>query len=224
MNYRTSLLLPAILLLSLFSYAQLQPGSRMYGGSFRISGSTSERSGEQSQENNSWMIMPQLGWVIKPNVLIGIQLGISGYQNQYDLNQKTNSFGPSAGFFLRRYYPISTRWSLIAGGTLSSEFQSIKTKTTNGVLVGSVKGMNISLAAAPGITFRAGKSIWLESHFENLLRFGWGRQVTKNYDMSGAETAKVINKQWAAELNTPQLSALLIGIRWILPPGKSQKD
>lgn len=220
MKYRIGLLILALLFFSENNHAQLQTGSRMYGGSFRIYGTSSVRSGESSIDNNSWMLMPQLGWVIKPNVLIGVQLGITGYRYQYDLNQKTTMLGPAAGFFARRYYPLSARWALIAAGAFSGEYQSVQTKTINGVLIGSVKGLNFSLTATPGITFRAGKSIWLESQFDNLLRMGWGRQVSKTFDLSGTESSRVTNSQTVAELNTPQLNSLVIGIRWILPPRK----
>jgi hypothetical protein len=208
-----------ILFIGLVVSAQIEKGSKLIGGSLGFFSNKSQTITQFEQSSNSWSISPQFGWAPEKNKLIVFAIGFSGSNTVQNQDLKTRNSNPFVGVFYRQYYNLHARWLFYVNTQLLVSFNNQQTK--NGTIItGKANGYNISAGLAPGITYRAGKSIWLEATLSNILNLSYGHSNAKNYDQAGVFVTEYNQNQFSANANIPDASALNIGVKWILTAKK----
>ncbi len=203
-----------VVFIALSSNAQINQGTILLGGG--ISGNSSKSGEGPSQTKNSWFsLAPSIGFAVKENKVIGINLFYS--HNKYAYNSSpikyrtTNGYG--GGVFYRSYLPLAKKFYLFGEGnayfryTKQSDEQVFDTKYSN-------KQTEIGLSVYPGLSYAVNKRFHLEASINNLLSLAYYR--TSNESVSPISTTKVKGSGLSYSANVSSSSPLTLGFRFVL--------
>ena len=198
--------------------AQVQKGSLFLGGSLTL-GSNSYKSSSTTNKNSNWSISPQIGKAIDLNKIIGIQLFAGGNADE-SLNggtplNKNVSTAYGMGVFYRQYFPLAAKWAMFGNGAIDGRYGAGQTKS-NGIKTGENNGWAFSAAITPGISYKAGKSIWLEAALSNLVGINYSFDKQDNINETGQVFSNVKRSSFNGGINLSGFNSIAIGLRWII--------
>ncbi len=171
-----SLLLPALLLTSLLSFAQIEKGSTLIGGTLAFSTVNNE---SNNSKLTAFNISPAIGKALKQNLVLGVDL-LYYYSKSKSVGvpaneAKTNGIG--GGVFLRQYASLAKKLYLFGQGRIGTAFY--KTEHTSPA-INDYKNFNINLSAYPGFAYSITPRLMLEAGLPNLLQVNYGSQKIEN--------------------------------------------
>ena len=186
--------------------AQIPKGAVWLGGTINYYESKSEEFNSKQQTLN---IRPAIGYVVKENSVVGIQLNFS--KSKYEpSNQDQNSYG--ADIFMRRYWEIVKR--LYAFGHFRAGYASTHDEVESTNYSKDAKGWTVGVGATPGIAFSINKKFQLEAGFNDLFYFNYHKS---NSDIvNGGITSSFEDHVVSGGLNFENASNLAVGVRIIL--------
>lgn len=183
------LLLCSISVFSLLASAQITKGSKLLGGALNFGGSKSEPPFSSHTKQATGSIGFSGGVAIRENLVAGGSLFYGHNSSKYDqpnnfplAKSTANSYG--GGAFLRRYVPLGKNFYLFGQASLDfgisnqNQVVSPTTKTES-------NGWNISLNAAPGISYALTRKFQLELGFNNLASLYYGKSTAETTGTSG---------------------------------------
>jgi len=161
-------------------------------------------------EQKGLTIAPVFGKVIKENLVLGIDAGISFYntnQNDAGIKQKQDSY--TSGIFLRQYKSIGKGFYLFLQSRLGYRFEKYD-YTTAGLSTNNYKRHTIGLTATPGISYAVGKRLHLETGLGNLFYLTYSHENGIGYySTAGKYKANTFNA--GVDLNA--FNTLYVGFR-----------
>ncbi|HEX2848858.1 MAG TPA: hypothetical protein VHN59_20090 [Chitinophagaceae bacterium] len=159
------------------THAQIKKGATFLGGS--ISGTTTktERSDTLFSKEKGLIISPAFGKAIKENLVLGVDLSIRVFNNDFrgnSLEQRNHSYG--GGVFLRKYKQLgSSGFSVFGQGRLGVTFDKYKNNSTSMTYSEITKGFGVLLSFYPGLSYSVSKRLQLETGFYDLLSINYSR-------------------------------------------------
>ena len=198
--------------------AQVQKGSLFLGGSLS-GGSNSYESGSSSNKNSNWSFSPQIGKAIDLNKIIGVQIFVGGNTEESSTGavplNKNVSTAYGLGVFYRQYFPLAAKWAMFANAGIDGRYSTGETKS-NGIKTGENNGWVLSTAITPGISYKAGKSIWLEAALNNLLGINYSSNKLNTINENGQVIATAKQNNFNTGINISGFNSIAIGLRWII--------
>lgn len=205
---RLTLTTIAILLFASVTNAQITKGSTFIGG--QISGGKQEfKNGSSSQEQNALFISPAIGTAIKQNLIAGVDFTYSHLKSESTGNLVNEGNGYGAGFFLRRYAPIASRFYFFLQGRAGYSHE--KNESKSGTNPYSSKSSYYNLGLYPGVSFALTKSLHVEAGLNNLALFSYSHGKSKQAGYPD-QTSKAFNFSTSASG-----SNLSFALRFIIP-------
>lgn len=193
------LLLPGMLLLAGSAEAQLQKGTRYWGGTISFNGTLNHNRDKFDKDNVSKTRRPiispeaQLGWFVSDKVMLGVGLRYSIQQEKtvYEPSgYKNSTLGQSLQLlpFIRRYYSLGDRWALFIHGELAPSYSWGKSKSENVITETDKRDLwQYGLAVKPGVVYTFPNKKWSVEAYTNFLSLSFnylpfpeddGRQFT----------------------------------------------
>lgn len=210
----------SILTVSLFFYsanAQIKKGAVFLGGN--ISGSTQKTKSNDITTNKQTVInfSPVFGKAIKENLVLGVIVGYSIYDNKYptDTHIDFEADAYNAGIFLRKYKNIgSSGFYLFVHGGLGAQYM-IQKQAGGPYLPSSdkLKRTSIGVSVYPGLSYAVSKKLHLETGFNNLLSLDYFHE--KKQTSNPGSIAKTNGFSISSSLNNAG-SALYLGFRLLI--------
>jgi len=175
------LLLPGMLLLAGHAKAQLQKGTKYWGGTISFNGTLHRNQDKFDKDNVSKIRKPiispeaQLGWFVSDKVMLGVGL-------RYSIQQEKTIYEPS-GYknstlsqslqllpFIRRYYSLGDRWALFIHGELAPNYSWWKSKSEDITTVTDKSDIwQYGLAVKPGVVYTFPNKKWSVEAYTNFL-------------------------------------------------------
>jgi hypothetical protein len=216
-------LLTAVLFFAILSHAQITKGSTMIGGSVGAN-SNQEDDDDQNRKgkNNQWGAGIDVGRFFANNKAVGLFLNynhglskteISG-SFPYSTESEFNSWG--GGFYYRQYFPLSAKWYLFGQADLGYANYVAENKL-DGKRTSKTKGWNTAVSITPGVSFAAGRKLFIESSFSDLFDVHYGKSKGKDYSPTGTVIGTSKGKSFGVHGNLSGLNNIYFGLRWILP-------
>lgn len=214
------------------SQAQISKGSWFLGGSVNFGSGKSKtdvlNSTAMDRENKqtTWGFRPQLGKAIADNRILGVYFNLGGSKFQDELlSNKARSENSiyGGGIFLRQYYSIGKRFFVFGEGSLGLDYSKGEAWVTQGGPERkdfSSRNFTTSLNLSPGISYQAGRKLFLEAYLNSLLRLSYQSGWVKRYNTQGALLEEGTGNSFSVSANANGVSDIAIGLRWILPARK----
>lgn len=175
------LLLPGMVFLAGNAEAQLQKGTRYWGGTVNFSGEFFRYENEYDQNDVSKSSRPsiapeaQVGWFVSNKTMLGIgaRYGVS-YQKTVEESSgyKSRSVNQSLQIlpFIRQYYGIGDRWAIFIHGELGPNYSWSKVKY-DGASIEKEKNdyWQYGLALKPGVVYTFPNKKWSVEAYTNFL-------------------------------------------------------
>ncbi|HEY0060454.1 MAG TPA: outer membrane beta-barrel protein [Flavisolibacter sp.] len=215
------LLLCSVSVFTLFASAQITKGSKLLGGGIGFGGSRSDPPFSSYSKQANASVGISVGVAIKENLVAGGSLSYGHASSNYhvpsgspDTRNTGNNYG--AGTFLRRYVPLGKNFYLFGQAGLDfgisnqEQVASATTKTKS-------KGWNVSLNAAPGISYALTRKFQLELGFNNLASLYYGKSTSETTGTgapAGGDKGKSSSYGLSTSLGTS--TPLNIGFRFLL--------
>jgi hypothetical protein len=206
----------SVSLLNFFGAAQITKGSTLLGGSVTFGNSkTDPVNGATYTKQINSSVGLSAGVAIKENLVAGGSLSYGHAKLQFvdpgDVTQtanKSNSYG--AGTFLRRYITLGKNFYLF--GQAGLNFGISKGEQPAGVNEKiESKGWNISLNAAPGISYALTKKFQLELGFNDLVSLYYNKSSSESPGNGVPVTSK--NRSYGLSSSLGTSAPLSIGFR-----------
>lgn len=166
--------------LTLPSFAQTQKGQSITSGSVNFSFSKSTTDNPSNFENTSYGVgfFVNRGVFFKESWLLGYTGGVtyqqSVFENQLNsANGSNRSINLSGGIFLRRYWSVLDRLYVYAGGGLTANRQTIKSKVDDGMAPRSTFNLNWQVwpTGQVGALYALSNRIGLEARLRSVIVF-----------------------------------------------------
>ena len=203
---------------SLFLNAQIKKGAIFIGGDLQIysSHTTSTNPNQYTSKNNGIIFSPNIGWVIKENLVAGVSLLLSlnnSEQQNAFYQSKGNRIG--GGIFIRKYMPLGKSFYLFGNAALNG--QSIYTKYiyVQQPYNSTEKGYAINAVLIPGVAYQLKKSLFLELALNNLISLGYDRRNTDDHNPNGT-VYKTTGNNFGLYTSLGNGVPLQIGLRWMI--------
>lgn len=200
------------------SDAQVQKGSTFIGGSFSYSHDKSE--GDPTYgKSSSWYVLPQIGKAIRDNKIVGIQLKFSGAKNWGGnspnvTENSNNSYG--LGIFYRQYVPVYQKLFIYGQASAGYAYLDGKDELQN-IRLRKRTGSTTDLSMSLGLSYQAGRKIWIEAGIGSLLYVAYTHQKIQDLDTQGQVVDSRKYSNFSANVNLNSFSNLTLGFRFILP-------
>ena len=198
--------------------AQVQKGSLFLGGSLS-GGSNSYESATISNKNSNWSFSPQIGKAIDLNKIIGVQIFVGGNTEESSTGgttlNKNVSTAYGLGVFYRQYFPLAAKWALFGNAGVDGRYGTGATKA-NGIKTSENNGWALVAAITPGISYKAGKCIWLEAALNNLLGINYSSNKLNTINENGQVIATAKQNNFNTGINISGFNSIAIGLRWII--------
>lgn len=203
-----------VVFLSLSSNAQINKGTVLLGGG--ISGNSSKTGEGPTQTKNSWFsLAPSIGFAVKENKVMGINLSYS--RNKYAYNYSPAKYrtinGYGGGVFYRSYFPLAKKFYLFGEGNAFFRFskqddeQVYDTKFTR-------KQTDVGINLYPGVVYAVSKRFHLEASINNLLNVSYYKTADKSVSQTMTSEIKGSGVNFSA--NVSSASPLTLGFRFVL--------
>ena len=224
---KTAILTIGLACFTFVSNAQISKGSLYLGGSIGYSKTSEERTATSptipnTGELKNLVVSPAIGIAVKQNFIAGINFNYGkGTQNYFaGNNSKYDSKVVGGGVFLRRYYPVATRF--YAYGELGAGYANVSnTQESNygtGIFTGyQSKGWSVGASVSPGITYNVTKALFLEMEFANLLQLSYGKATQTEKSSPTATPYVTTRKSFDFNTSLTSSSNLNVGVRFIIP-------
>jgi opacity protein-like surface antigen len=168
-----------ILLTTLAVNAQNSTEGFVKGNSF-ISGQVAVSSSATGDyKTTSIDLSPSFGYFLSNNLAIGLQVGVTSYQENFSGTNLKNKSGFTGGVFARYYLNPTNRFTVFGSAGLSLSSTNNKTD--------SLKTTSYSLGVAPGISY------FLSNHFAIETTIGSLGFSSSKPDVKGADATNSIN-------------------------------
>lgn len=160
--------------------AQLEKGTKYFGGTISFDGTRQKSPGTLGSKIHTININPslQFGTFIKDNRLIGIGIGTSNSITKGSVENPsgTDKFTRSDNSYylapyIRHYMPLGAKWAMFL--TSSAQVAWLNNKTKIGTVNDSENGFSVGLNIKPGIAYWITSRFSLESDI-NLLSLNAG--------------------------------------------------
>jgi hypothetical protein len=217
----------ALLVLSSLCQAQIEKGTTLLGGNINFSSNKSESTSQPNSDKNksTWFgIHPTVGVAIKPNTILGIQLGYShGKSSVQPSNgsQESSNSNYRTEVFLRRYLALGKGFYLFAQPGVY--FNKSTSETNYPSSEYNNKSWSTGVSLYPGISYAVNKRFHLEAGLGNMADLGYGQNTTENKSESGGQTtvskSKGSNFSFSSSLSNG--NSITIGFRFFLSKKRS---
>ena len=198
------------------AYSQISKGSILLGGGIGFGSYKSKTDiGNPETKKNNFLISPVIGFAIKENLIVGgdIVYGYGKNSNMPISTQKTSNIG--AGVFVRKYFPISSKFYFFGQGRLGGGYFETKTESQTNANT-KFKGWNADIGIMPGVSVAVKKSFHLEAGFNNVANIGFQHGKGETIISGNKVTTTTNSFSFSSSLSTAS-SSLFFGCRWILP-------
>ncbi|MCU7548615.1 hypothetical protein OCK74_05775 [Chitinophagaceae bacterium LB-8] len=205
-------------IISSIVHAQIDKGTVLLGGNLYLSKNKSESTDPPSDnyknETTNFGITPSVGVAIKPNTIVGIQLGYAHGKSSIENSgsDKHESYRTEA--FLRKYLTLGKGFYLFAQPGVyyngyTYEMESSNSKRT-------IKEWSVGIDLYPGISYALNKRFHLEAGLGNMADLSYGQSKNENKSKPGGETSssKGHNFEFSSSLST--YTSINIGFRFFL--------
>lgn len=194
--------------------AQVTKGMFFTGGNIGGSYQKMEaQSNDMSFEQKGVTISPVFGKVIKDNLVVGVDAGISFYNSKQTTgtsNQKSNAYG--GGIFLRQYKSIGKNFYLFLQSRLGYRFEKYDNNIA-GLNSQNYKRQIVNLSATPGISYAITKRLHLETGLGNLFYLSYMHENGNGYN---SNTGKYKTNTFNAGVDLNAFSNLYFGFRFFI--------
>ena len=199
--------------------AQIEKGTVLLGGNLYFSSNKSESTTPPNNRDKStnFGIHPAVGVAIKPNTILGLQLGYS---------QGESSIEPSSGsqeytsyrteFFLRRYLTLGKGFHLF--GQPGVYFNRSINKYNNFSGSGyKNKGWDAGISLYPGISYAVTKRFHLEAGLGNMANLSYGKNKHESKSSTNGQISKSEGSNFTFSSSLSNGTPITIGFRFFLP-------
>lgn len=211
-------------IVSTVAHAQIDKGAILLGGTISLNHNITESTTPSSSDQNKVTdvgIMPAIGIAIKPNTIVGIQLGYGHNKSSIEPNsgsQKYNIY--RAEIFLRKYMGLGKGFYLFAQPGIFFYNSSQENKYTN--LTSTNKGWSTGLSLNPGLSYAVNKNFHLEAGLGNLAALSYGKTKYESKPIPGGATSRSKGSSFSFSSSLSNNSPVSIGFRFFLSKkGKS---
>lgn len=223
-----SLTTAALVFLSLTASAQIKKGSFFLGGDIAVANVKTSRTSTSSSGNTppggkikALSIQPVIGIAVKENLIAGVDVAYSKGKSENVASTGTiNQDGFGAGVFLRRYYPLASRFYLFGQARLGYAKQNSEQKLPSTSQF-TIKEETASVLASlyPGLAYNVTKSFYLEVGFSNLLQTGYEKTTRTESQTFNNNTVRTVNteKGFFMQSSLANTTSLNVGVRFIIP-------
>ncbi|HLK27610.1 MAG TPA: outer membrane beta-barrel protein [Puia sp.] len=198
--------------------SQINKGSIFLGGqiNFYVQSTSSATTGHAEQTTNSIGIVPSIGKAIKDNLIVGVDLLYSHYNNQAPVavDQNNNSFG--AGVFMRRYISLGKNFYVFGQGRFGGSYNTSKTNLNVPVVSDDIKGFSFDLGFYPGISYQISKRLQLETGFNNLFDINFQHSKDIQTDTGSGTVIKSNTNTFSLLTSLNNLASFTLGFRVLL--------
>ena len=212
------ILLVICLSTSLFLNAQIKKGVIFIGGDLQIysSNTTSTNPNQYTSKNNGIIFSPNIGWVVKENLVAGVSLLLSFSNNEQQnasYQNKGNRIG--GGIFIRKYMPLGKSFYLFGNAALNGQSIYNKYIYVQQPYYSTEKGYAINAILIPGVAYQLKKSVFLELALNNLISLGYDRKNTDDHNTDG-NIYKTVSNNYSLYTSLGNGVPLQIGLRWMI--------
>lgn len=194
------------------SNAQIAKGSLLLGTDLGFSSSKASDSIQQNKQS-SFSFSPSIGFAVKENTVLGLQVYSGMGKTQYYLSYpvyKTTTYG--AGIFLRRYLPLGKAVYLFGEGEAYGMTTNGKQTSTD--YTSTSKETRIGLSAYPGVMYTVTRRFQLEAGLANLIAFEYRNSKYENKYANAV--VKTEQKTFSASTTLGGYTAFNLGFRFLL--------
>lgn len=190
--------------------AQINKGGIWLGGYMSYNKITDDNEQQDEHSEKTLNIRPAVGFVIKDNLVVGIQLSYT--RNKVDnygyigSTYKGNNYG--GGFFVRQYVPVINR--LYVFGQADAGFSTGKAKQIQSDnSIKEIKGWSANLSITPGVSFAINKKFQIETGLSNLFHLRYAKS-------KGSGDEKMYTESLSTGISLEAQSPFYIGFRFLL--------
>lgn len=205
--------------ISTVTYGQIEKGTVLLGGNLNFGTSKSENSTLSSHyknETSSYGFTPSVGFTIKPNTIVGLQLGYAHSKNTSEPNSGTQEHNDySAEIFLRRYLTLGKGFYVFAqpGVFFNRNIYEYITNSSNQ----ENKGWNVGVSLYPGISYAVSKRFHLEAGLGNFANLSYSKSQSESKDISSNQMATSKSSGFSFSSSLSDNSSISIGFRFFIP-------
>ena len=196
------------------SFSQINKGSVLLGGG--ISGNTFKNNDGPTQTKNSWFsLAPSIGFAVKENRVIGINLSYSHNKYAYyspPVKYRTTN-GYVGGAFYRSYFPLAKKFYLLGEGNAFVKFSKQEDEQITDIKF-TRKQTDVGINLYPGVVYAVSKRFHLEASINNLLNVSYSKTADKTVSPTLTSEMKGSGINFSA--NVSNASPLTIGFRFVL--------
>jgi len=200
-----------VLFAGITANAQFEKGRVLLGLSFGLARSEGEANNGQRIEsitNRTLSIAPAVGLFVRNNLAVGLHGTYTGLKTGY-LNGSTRLRNYEAGFFVRRYVPVSSSFFLFAEGALdyiASRNESVSVSPL-GTFRSAIDDQGARLALYPGVAY-VHRRIVLEASLRNIVNMQYTSRSQKD---ASTDRRRSIGNEF--RLNLGNSAPLTLGIQ-----------
>jgi hypothetical protein len=198
----------ASFLFAICANAQISKGTVLLGGNINFSSSGFSNEPDD-YKNHSYNVSPSLGFVVKENKVVGVNLSYNHSIYQTAANQKSVSDTYGGGVFLRRYLTLGKGFYLYGQGQLGVGIGN--QKETSSVNAHKTTSTSVSAGLFPGVAYAVSRRFHLELSMNYLVSVGYSSSKEHN-----ANTPDIKSNQFNFSTNLNPVSSLALGFRILL--------
>lgn len=215
MKFNYTLTIGALLLISSTMQAQIKKGSILLGGSIQYSNSTGEEIPDIGKDKiRSISIGPAIGYALKDNLVLGLELGYSHSKSNID-DRDFKASGYAGAVFLRQYWNITSRFYAFANAEAGYDRSKGKlVRKDNVSYQAKTKIWTLNASLTPGIAYAVNEKVMLESTFFPLLNVQYGKSDSQQTDNN--YSSQHTTKQFRANSSLTNGQTFSLGIRFLL--------
>jgi len=171
----------SLLIVGFFSQAQINKGAILLGGNFSAGTSSDKPDGvDKALKSTNLSFFPSYGRAIRDNLVLGFDLLFIYDTQAPGLTSTSQTNGYGAGFFVRKYKPLGSGFSLFGQTRLGFNYQDYQTDYSAGT--GSQhqdqRALGASLAFTPGIAYAVSRRWQLETSLPSLASINYTHAST----------------------------------------------
>lgn len=196
-------------------HAQVSKGAIFLGGNLSFGTQKVNGAGNTPYlKQNVYSVSPAFGKVIRENLVLGFDAGISFSKSEYITSSfKNETKAYTAGVFLRQYRPLGKGFYLFLQERLGyqhEDYENTNTFNPGNDYVRNTVGLNVN----PGLSYAINKKLHIETGFNNLFYLRYSHEKGNNYNNSSGAPYKANNFDAGVDLSG--FSSLYFGFRLLL--------
>lgn len=216
---KKALLLVVVLLVTLVSNAQITKGKTLLGGTIAYSKGKAEYVNFNSDPptvQRYVTISPSVGWVVKENVIVGVQGNFSSQKQEYaNANSNSDYKAYGGGVFVRRYVPLLKSFYFFGQGAVA--YSNTESSQENmGQTYNETKGWGLDASIYPGLAYAITRKFHVEAGLNDLLLIGYSHSESKTQYFGVPTIASSKGNAFGFSTSLGSNAGFNIGFRFLL--------